>query len=261
MLGSFLLVGIFGCTQNEESKHLIQRLVWFEIQITPFTYRFAIIPEQPIVIGYEGDEVNDGATMLIRYDHVPEVYEKTVEEVARLVKESGALTLKPIKPNLAFSEDLMEQHAVHIRIAFADDKRWASVYDLDKLPMEIETLIEDTRNYAMTVMKDHTKDNIGGELAETYLDPKLNVTQKESPEVIVKLVVHLSGAITANGQEVSLVELGAILDDLANSTGEVWYYRESPQEEPTESTIMIIEQVLDAIAQRDLPIRLQTEQY
>lgn len=70
-----------------------------------------------------------------------------------------------------------------------------------------------------------------------------------------------SGKITANGQEVSLSELGTILDDLKQKDGGVWYFREEPEHEPSEPLTMTIESVIDAIASRELPVHLQPEEY
>ena len=69
-----------------------------------------------------------------------------------------------------------------------------------------------------------------------------------------------SGKITANDQEVSFSQLGAILDDLAQKNGGVWYFRENPEHEPPPSLVKTIESVLDAIAARRLPVRIQPEE-
>ncbi len=42
----------------------MNQLIWFELQITPFAFRFAILPKQPILIGFIG-KVQKGLTLLI----------------------------------------------------------------------------------------------------------------------------------------------------------------------------------------------------
>ncbi len=253
-------MGLFGFLKSKERDPITYRLVWFELQVAPFTYRFAIMPEQPILIGLEGENGEQGATMLIRYDHVPEVYEQTVERVDALVQEHGILSLPLKNPQLAFADEALDHASVHIRIAYADDRRWASVFEVDDLPPEIASLIRETKELARQTMETGSNETITGNEARGHLDPERNAAQKESPEVIVKIRVGLSGKIFVDNQEVSLSELGPILDELKSQKGGVWYFRESPEQDPSESTWKIVEKVLDEVARRELPISLQQEE-
>lgn len=58
-----------------------------------------------------------------------------------------------------------------------------------------------------------------------------------------------------------LPRLQIILDDLKKKMGGVWYFRESPAQEPTQTVVKIIKGVIDAITSRELPVRLQPEDY
>jgi biopolymer transport protein ExbD len=261
VLGVLMFLSVFGFGKSKQPESIIYRLVWFELQVAPLSYRFAIIPEQPILIGFEGEDGEKGATMLIRYEHVPNVYERTVERVDNLVKKSGILTLRPTKPDQAFADFAMDSPSVHIRLAYADDTRWASVYDLNNIPEEVTRLIKDTKLLAKQIMREQSKQTINVDTAQEYLKQEKNTAQKDSPSIIVKVKVHKSGKISANGNEVTFSELCSILDDLKQKNGEVWYFREAPDKEPSESLLKTIKQVLDAITSRELPVHLQPDEY
>lgn len=254
-------MGLFDFLKHKKTETIVYRLVWFELQIAPSSYRFAIIPEQPILIGFEGESGEKGATMLIRYEHVPDLYEKIVEKVDNLVKKNRILSITPVNSVNSFSDNLIEKPSVHIRLAYADNTLWASFYELSNVPNEIDALIQDTKSLAKQIMKEQTQETISGDAAQAYIEPAQNTAQKESPSIIVKVKVHHSGKISANKNEVSLSELGSILDELKIRNGDVWYYRESPDIEPSESTVKTIQKVLDAVTSRELSIRLQAEEY
>lgn len=237
------------------------RLIWFEIQIAPFAYRFAILPEQPILIGLEGENGEKGVTMLIRYDHAPAVFDKTVEQVDALIMQCGLMELPLNNPDMAFADAQMKTPGVHLRLTYADQTRWAGVYALDQLPAPVATLLQETKNLARLIMQQMAHETIPGEKAMEHLEPERNAAQKNSPTVIVKVRVSRRGSIGVNDREVSLTELQTILDDLKAKNGTVWYYREESDQEPTEATTKTIEQVLDAIMIRKLPLQLQTEKY
>ena len=68
-------------------------------------------------------------------------------------------------PALAFSDRAIEQESVHICIAYADNTRWASVYQLTDLPAEVNSLIRDTKSLAKKIMQEQTLDKIEGDTA------------------------------------------------------------------------------------------------
>jgi hypothetical protein len=261
VIGVIIIMGLFDFMKRKKVVEPIHRLVWFELQIAPASYRFAIMPEQPILIGYEGENGEKGATMLIRYEHVPDVFERTVERVDALVRRSGIMGLPPSDPNRAFDDEAMVDQSVHVRVAYADNTRWASVYGADEIPHAVAGLIHESKALAKQIMQEQTSEAINGDTAQAFLEPEKNQAQKNAPSVIVKVKVLLSGEVTANGEKVTLQELGNILDDLKKEGGGVWYFRESPEQEPPASLVSTIEAVMDTIASRRLPVRLQPEEY
>lgn len=192
-------MGIFDFRKQKKTDEVIYRLVWFELQIAPASYRFAIMPEQPILIGYEGEDGEKGATMLIRYEHVPDVYERTVEQVDTLVRRSGILDLPPENPAQAFDDTSMKHPSVHLRLAYADNTRWAGFYATDAIPEPVSILMRDTKALARQIMKEQTNEAIDGDTAHSFLKPEKNAAQKDAPSIIVKVKVLQSGRITANG--------------------------------------------------------------
>ena len=256
-----IILGIFSFLNRRKPKNVIYRLVLFELEIAPDSYRFAIMPAQPILIAYEGENGEKGTMMLIRYEHVPDVFDRTVEKVDGLVKKSGILRLPHSNSDKAFDDATMTSPSIHIRIAYADNSRWAGFYSIDAAPKAVNNLIQDTKVLAKQLMREQSNEKIDGETAQAFLDPEKNVAQKDVPSIIVKVKVFQSGKITANGKEVSLPELEEILDDLKQKDGGVWYFREEPDHEPPESLALTIEKVIDAITSRQLPVRLQPEEY
>ena len=254
-------MGLFGLFKKKKPDSVHYPLTWFELQVAPSAYRFAILPKQPILIGFKGENGDKGATLLLSYDDVPEVYEKTVEKVDAIVQNSGLLSLVLKNPELAFSDDTMKQQSLHIRIAYGDDNRWASVYILDDLPVELNSLLSETKLLARKMLKEQTNDKIDGNTALKYIDPENNTAQDKSTKIVVKVRVRNSGIINVDNREVSISELESILDDLKEKNGAVWYYRDSPNEEPTERASKTMESVIDTITNRKLPIRLQGEEY
>jgi hypothetical protein len=254
-------MGLFDFVKRKRVTEPIYRLVWFELQIAPAFYRFAIIPEQPILIGCEGENGEKGATMLIRYEHVPDVYERTVERVDTLVRKSGVMGLRPSRPNRAFDDAAMTDRSIHVRIAYADNTRWAAVYDADEIPQAVAVLVQESRALAKQIMQEQTSETIDGDRALAFLDPEMNTAQKNASSVIVRVKVFLSGVITANGERVTLEELDTLLEELKQKKGGVWYFRESPEQEPPKTLVQTIENVMDAIASRRLPVSMQPEEY
>lgn len=259
-LHGVILLGIVNFSKQEQPENLIYRLVWFELQVAPASYRFAIMPDQPILVGYEGENGEEGATMLINYEQVPEIFEQTIENVDALIKKNNMLSLPPINPEQAFADATMTAPSIHVRIAYADNKRWAGFYPIDNPPPALAALIQETKALAKQLIHQQNNKRIDGETAQSLLEPEKNTAQQDTPSVIIKVKVLESGKLTVNDQPISFSQLGAILDDLTTKNGGVWYFRENPEREPSPALLKIIESVLDEIAARHLPVRIQPEE-
>jgi hypothetical protein len=247
--------------RNGAKAALTHRLTWFELQISPHSYRFAIVPKRPILIGLAGDNDSPAFTSLIRYDRTPDVFEKTVEQVDALIKRANIMGLTPREPHMVFADEHLKRPGVHLRFAYADDNRWAGHYEPDQVPAPVLALVQDTKDLAHSILKQTSRQRISGQDALEALEPNKNAEQESHPSLIVKVRISRLGTISVNDREVSLAELRSTLDDLQGRHGGVWYYRDDPDQEPTEATTRVVQEVLEAITTRRLPVRLQSEKY
>ena len=72
---------------------------------------------------------------------------------------------------------------------------------------------------------------------------------------IIKVKVMAGGDITADGQPVTLEQLGAKLTALKQASGVVWYHRENPGDEPHPNAMKVIE----LVAEKQLPVKLSAK--
>src|ERR1700756_3265387 len=72
---------------------------------------------------------------------------------------------------------------------------------------------------------------------------------------VLKIAITASGQISADGRPTTLEALIPTLHELAKNEGEVWYYREAPQDDPHPNAM----KVLSAIADNNLPVRLSSK--
>ncbi len=75
--------------------------------------------------------------------------------------------------------------------------------------------------------------------------------------VVMRLHISNVGEIVVDHRLVQLPELESLLSELSAKSGEVWYTREAPDDEPAHATTEVIQQVLDAVIARKLPVRLR----
>lgn len=77
--------------------------------------------------------------------------------------------------------------------------------------------------------------------------------QKVIPKKVIKIIVTAAGEVSADGDPVTMKELALKLIDTKVSNGEVWYHRESPEEEEPHPIAM---DVIDLVGRIKLPVRL-----
>ena len=68
--------------------------------------------------------------------------------------------------------------------------------------------------------------------------------QNISKGIILKISILQSGKVLVNSNESSLQDIEKRLLEIKDKNGVVWYYRENPQEEPTDIAMKIIELVV-----------------
>ena len=221
-------------------------LVWFELQVTPATFRFAFTPDQPLVIGYAGDAGQKATSKLIAPADFGDLYERTLRQVDTILKKHEVLYLPLSQTEQAFAAEAVKVPGVHVRFAYADDLSWASAYPRDKLPAEIASLLSDIRTLARQVMQQVSP---GSSVADAErINPRAETAH---------IKVTRAGAIIVNQKEIPADNLPAFLDALRAKGGEIAYSRETSGEEPTEATTKSIQLLMDAVMERKLPIRLE----
>jgi hypothetical protein len=72
---------------------------------------------------------------------------------------------------------------------------------------------------------------------------------------VLKIAITASGQVTADGGPTTVEALIPILREVAKGKGEVWYYREAPENDPHPNAL----KVLAAIVDQNLPIRLSSK--
>ena len=85
---------------------------------------------------------------------------------------------------------------------------------------------------------------------------KTNASQNNVADSnVVKVYVELNGAITANGNPVSLVELDSSLSKLKANNGVVYYSRDNATQDAPEVAM----KVMELVVKYSLPIKLFTD--
>jgi hypothetical protein len=244
-----------------DDTSLTYRLTWFELQIDPFVYRFAYSPGHPLFISLSGKNGEKGSVLLVRQDHVPEVYDQTIERLNALIRASGVLQLPMERPNQAFSDEATKANNVHLRFRFADNTAWASVYAPDAVPPEVSHLLDEAKFLARELVAGQANQKIDGDQALEHLKSDEQSPGGSSPNIVLKIRISATGVIAVDERIVTITELEHALNELKQRKGVVWYHREAGASVPSPETVAIIKQVLDAVMARELPIKLQEEKY
>jgi hypothetical protein len=75
---------------------------------------------------------------------------------------------------------------------------------------------------------------------------------------IAKVKIDRGGKIFLNDVPVSLEELKRNFSSLREAKGEVWYYRENPEADPSPESWVTAKSVIEAVAEAKLPIKLSS---
>jgi hypothetical protein len=66
-------------------KSVVDCLVWFELQVCPHEFRFALVPRQPVLFGYRPDNGERGRTILVPYAGNEELVDSLIASLDSLV--------------------------------------------------------------------------------------------------------------------------------------------------------------------------------
>jgi hypothetical protein len=120
-------------------------IVWFELQIAPFELRLAVLPGQPVLFGYAGDEGRPGPTWLLRTKENPDAARAFAASLANVLSSCPVYRSEPNEAAKCFQAETLKAPSLHLRLAWADGTRWATFYPLDALPPQMAELVSACR--------------------------------------------------------------------------------------------------------------------
>jgi hypothetical protein len=123
------------------------RLEWFEMDECPFQFRLGIVPNQPVL--YIDTASAEGAYVL-RRDQAGDAIQLLLDHLTLLISAHRLVETKPTAPERAFSPqvDINSTNCVQLRFAFDSDVQWASFYEPNALPENVQSFYEECRRFA-----------------------------------------------------------------------------------------------------------------
>jgi hypothetical protein len=116
-------------------------IVWFELQVAPFELRLAVLPGQPVLFGYSEAEGRPGATWLLRAKENPNAAKAFAVGLADVIRSNPVYKSEPNESAKCFQVDTLKTPSLHLRLAWADGKRWATFYPRDAIPAPLAELV------------------------------------------------------------------------------------------------------------------------
>ena len=123
------------------------RLTWFELEVCIFQLRLAVVPGQTMLYGHKAEDGKIESSEL-PYEGHEQRAESLLHSLHWLVRANGILELPEIMPRAAFRMRAMKAKSVHLRIAYSDGRKWASMYLPAEVPANVQALIEQAKYLA-----------------------------------------------------------------------------------------------------------------
>jgi hypothetical protein len=121
------------------------RLTWFELEVCPFQFRLAVATGQNALFGYQPQDGGKVRSFAIRHRGNEEAIKSLLESLHWLLVANAIMESPQVAPEKAFDVQAMTGKAVHVRVAYSDGRRWASVYAEGEVPGNVLTLIDQAR--------------------------------------------------------------------------------------------------------------------
>jgi len=233
---------------------LAASLEWFELQICPYDFRFAVLPQQPILIGWQRENSDDNLLWLMSREDYPDAFRSIINSLDSLIKSSRVLETEPHEPETTFEEGAMNMPSMHLRIGYGTDGygtgyRWQTCYDITEIPDKFLSFLEGCRKLALGIIEANpgrdVSDHEAWELTHVKRTPDQLFNAPDA--VIAKIKITKEGDIILDGKAVTLDELGMKLERVRRQEGIVWYHREHPPNEPGEKASAQIGAVIEII--------------
>ena len=123
------------------------RIAWFELEICIFQLRLAVVPGRSILFGFKSEDGQINSTEL-RYEGNEQLAESLLQSLHWLVLANGILDTPETMPTAVFRMRAMKAPSVHLRIAYADGRKWSSMYLPAEVPANVQAFIEQARYLA-----------------------------------------------------------------------------------------------------------------
>jgi len=124
-------------------------IVWFELQMAPYEFRLAVLPGQPVLFGYEESDGKPGATWLLRAKENPDAIKAFAAGLAEVIRSNPVYQTAAQESTKCFDPEMLTFPSLHLRMAWADGKQWATFYPKPSIPPAFETFLAACRKLGM----------------------------------------------------------------------------------------------------------------
>ena len=138
-------------------------LAWFEVQECPHEFRFAILPNQPLLFGCHPEPGAEVCTWLLAPGQDAALVRTLIGKLGQLVQLHHVLAPLPQSPTNAFSPSAMATPSLHLRVAFGPDRSWQSCYDGNHIPATILAFYDDVKALGLREIAGRPGQNIPAE--------------------------------------------------------------------------------------------------
>jgi hypothetical protein len=132
------------------------RLTWFELEICVFQLRLAVVPGQTMLYGFKTEDGKIDSIEL-PYEGNEQRADSLLQSLHWLIMANGILDTPETMPRAAFRMRAMGADSVHLRVAYSDGRKWASMCLPAEVPANLHALIEQVRYLAQREFKKPAK--------------------------------------------------------------------------------------------------------
>lgn len=235
-------------------------ITWFEMQIAPFTFRFAVAAGKEVLFSDNAPNSRHPQETFV----LEERSDLFLSALTAMAAGYGDVFGGPqTAPDRCFTQDMMQQPSFHLRVAWDNHYRWASMYPLNQLPPRVRQLFEDSRAvFEQVVAQIPTQrgsaDEAHGVLDRVEQQQRLDerLQRAQAAGAVARIKVLQNGDAYLNGRKMRVRRIISTLKDIQAKEGVVIYFREQPERDPTPAAEKTFKALLDEVSALRLPIML-----
>lgn len=227
------------------------QLTRFELQVCPFQFRLAIVAGQRASIDFAPHARGQGSAILMEYEGNELAIDRLLESIDVEMRKNRLFETQPRAFDEAFAEVFMQTASFHLKAEYSDNCRWAAVYPLDEMPVNVRALLDECQFLGRQTLETN-KLALVSAAAPVFADASENGAAPFARATVASVKVMDSGQIYLNGRPTNLSALRQTFVQLKERRGEVWYRRESSTGEPPEEAMAVIK----AVSEARLPIKI-----